>query len=233
MRLPTTKMVILKDKKMLNPKTGRLICVGSPTWRKLVLEGVLPNKYEAVDVLADAPEDDYERERLCAKLSSTLGEEFTARRGTGMYKDKIIKIRKPPTQKYTLDKAKKAAKKIIAEKIDEPMEEDDEEIEKLLNENFARIAVEQRKPKTSKLKKTYKIKKAPTPEPSSASSDSDNEEEPAPKEKPKKKQQSVSDQSSTEDEKPKKKAIQKKMPKIEEESDFTLDDTADTSSDDE
>jgi D-alanyl-D-alanine carboxypeptidase len=228
-------MVILKDKKMLNPKTGRLICVGSPTWRKLVLEGVLPNTYEAVDVLADAPEDDYERERICAELASELGEEFTARRGTGMYKDKIIKIRKPPTQKYTLDKAKKAAKKIIADRTDEPME-DDEEIDKLLNENFAKLAVEQRRPKTSKLKKTYKIKKAPEPEPSSESSE---EEKPKPKAKPKK--APVVSSSSSEEEKPKqkkekpkpKKASKVKAELVISESDSSLEDLIEDTSEDE
>jgi hypothetical protein len=229
-------MVILKDKKMLNPKTGRLICVGSPTWRKLVLEGVLPNKYEAVDVLADVPEDDYECERICAELSNELGEEFTARRGTGMYKDKILKIRKPPTQKYTLDKAKTAAKKVIKDKIDEPME-DDEEIDKLLNENFARIEVEKRRPKTSKLKKTYKMKKAPTPEPSSSSSDSDEEEEAKPKPKSKKeKKKPVVESSTSEEEKPAPKKALKKLPKVKEEtldSSDEMDNIIEMSSDDE
>lgn len=176
-------------RKILNPRTNRFVNVGSPTWRRLVREGQIPNSImdQSVEVLGDVPEDPYEDALMRENLRSKLDDGYVPKKGRYSYAGKYIKSQSPNQKGAILNHAKDKVKQFARERYQEASDDEDlnDEIDQLFSE-MALTEVKQRVSKNQPKKAVrYVRKKMPEPEDSydSLTETESEEEEPAPKKK--------------------------------------------------
>ncbi len=125
---------------VLNPKTSRMIKVGSRAWLKCVKEGILNGAYKDADRLAKIKDDEPIHEQI-ETVQKKLPISQQAVRGRGRHRNSIVKRNKPvsarESQRYTI----KTAQKVVNENLDELIDADDveAELEKLINEELASL----------------------------------------------------------------------------------------------
>ena len=182
-------------RKILNPRTNRFVNVGSPTWRRLVREGQVPNSImdQSVEVLGDIPEYPYQDALKREELRSKLDDGFVPKKGRYSYAGKYIKSQSPNQKGAILKHAKDKVKQFARERYQEASDDEDlnDEIDQLFSE-MALTEVKQRVAKNQpKRAVRYVRKKVPEPDTQEDSYDDtlteteseSEEEEPAPKKK--------------------------------------------------
>jgi hypothetical protein len=109
-----------KNDIIINPKTNRPIKVGGRAWKNLVNEGVIEGRYEDPKELSKITEDmdDNDIDEKIQSLDRKLPSNYQSVRGRGIYKDKIIKRRKPPKTKDLVKHTTKKSIKVIKENLD-------------------------------------------------------------------------------------------------------------------
>ena len=115
---------------VINPKTNRPIIVGGKVWRKLVKENMIQNSnYKDPRELGEIPQDESKANARIAELNEELPDSEFVARGSGRYKDKLVKkqrkIKKADAVAYT----SKIASKIVSENKDNMAGYDSEELE--------------------------------------------------------------------------------------------------------
>ena len=138
----------LKCDGFINPKTGRLVKMGSRTWINLIKKGLIsvddieiPKDENIIEEFEEIPEE--ELEQKIKKINEELPIGTQAVRGRGKYANKIVKRSKTPSiQEITKNTVKKATKAVL-NNIDELTEEiysdyDDmsERLEKMIMEEM-------------------------------------------------------------------------------------------------
>jgi len=179
-------------RKILNPRTNRFVNVGSPTWRRLVREGQIPNSImdQSVEVLGDVPEDPYEDALKREELRSKLDDGYVPKKGRYSYAGKYVKSQSPNQKGAILKHAKDKVKEFARERYQEASDDEDlnDEIDQLFSE-MALTEVKQRVSKNQPKKAVrYVRKKVPVSDTQEDSYDSLTEtesesDEPAPKKK--------------------------------------------------
>ena len=180
-------------RKILNPRTNRFVNVGSPTWRRLVREGQIPNSImdQSVEVLGDVPEDPYEDALKREELRSKLDDGYVPKKGRYSYAGKYVKSQSPNQKGAILKHAKDKVKEFARERYQEASDDEDlnDEIDQLFSE-MALTEVKQRVAKNQpKRAVRYVRKKVPEPDTQEDSYDDSltetesESDEPAPKKK--------------------------------------------------
>ncbi len=149
-------------KKILNPMTNRLVSVGSPTWRKLIRDGILSNQVidEEVEVLGDIPDDPYLDALKREELRDRLEPGYVPKKGRHGYTGKYVKSRSPNHPANILKNAKSRVKEFARERYQEASDDEElnDEIDQLFND-MALSQVKQRVAKNQKSKKPQYVKR--------------------------------------------------------------------------
>ena len=155
---------------IVNPKTKRLVKIGSKTFNSLVREGIIQQEDENETVIADLPEDADEEETIerIKVANETLPVGKQAVRGRGKYKGKIVKRSMPPSSADIGAATSKVAASVVTEKIkDGTLYEldDQKELEDLIWSEILKwggdtIKNTKASAKQTK-KKTFKVKEEP------------------------------------------------------------------------
>ena len=182
-------------KKILNPMTNRLVSVGSPTWRKLIREGVLSNQVidEEVEILGDIPDDPYLDALKREELRDRLEPGYVPKKGRHGFAGKYVKSRSPNHPANILKNAKSKVKEFARERYQEASDDEElnDEIDQLFND-MALSQVKQRVVKNQKSKKAVRYVKREMPELTTQDEDScdsltsESDEEPLKKSKSRK-----------------------------------------------
>lgn len=104
-----------------NPKTGRLIKIGSKTHKKLVASKLLdePISTPQENIILEADDKEQAKE-LQGKINKTTQKnKVITRRG-----NKVLKANRRPTRKETIDKVSTLASDVVIEHRDELLEQD-------------------------------------------------------------------------------------------------------------
>ena len=115
---------------IVNPKTSRPVKVGSRTWVNLVKEGLVSNKYQDKNELAEAEvevegETSTDNEEKINTLNKTLPRGVQAVRGRGKYAGKIVKRNKQSTPQEICEHAAKVASRVVARRQPEVNDAED------------------------------------------------------------------------------------------------------------
>lgn len=112
-----TTEILYKNDVIINPKTQRPIKVGSGTWRKLVVEGLVKGAYHDPKQLAKIDEKNVEKQR--SELSKQLPSTLQVVKGRGRYTGQLVtRHRRPNASEISQYTAKKAAQ-ILADNIED------------------------------------------------------------------------------------------------------------------
>jgi len=149
-------------RRILNPATNRLVSVGSPTWRRLVRDGVLSNQVidEEVEVLGDIPDDPYLAELRREELRDRIEPGYVPKKGRHSYAGKYVKSKSPNHPTHILKNAKIKIKQFARERYQEASDDEElnDEIDQLFND-MALSQVKQRVAKNQKSKKPQYVKR--------------------------------------------------------------------------
>ena len=91
-----------KNDIIINPKTSRPVRVGSPTWRKLVKEQVVPGHYRNTSVLHELKEGE-DVEEVKQKYKKMVPPDKIVAKGRGLHANKIVAKSAPLKPDFVTD----------------------------------------------------------------------------------------------------------------------------------